>query len=388
MAMEVIKIVVQSRFPGTFELAERMKQEKIKVIPQILLIANLIFPLDCNCVQQIKIVLILSPKFCDDSDKFGVVDTDDRFDNPIPMFSHSPSRAPRKMTNPSAMAENPYHVRSISLPTRSPLVATIEEELEKLRCSEAFSPAASAVAICSGLCSLGEVYDRVAELLVLPQTQQALAQNKNEKWVEELLDGSVKLVDICDATRNVLLHMKEDGKELNSALRRRKGELSMESKVSNYLSSRKKLRKEIKKRLATLKKTDGKAACSHLPDQKKHLYMVVTFLQQVKSVTISIFHSILSFLFSSPKASKWSLVSKLMNKGYVNKGEQNTNEVESVDLALSSLQNHITEMESVKQAQKQMELLEVRLDSLEGGLERVFRRLIHTRVSLLNILTQ
>ncbi|XP_068639295.1 uncharacterized protein [Aristolochia californica] len=290
----------------------------------------------------------------------------------------------RKMTNPCAMAENPYHVRSISLPTRShPLAATIEEDLEKLRCSEAFSQTTSAEAICSGLCSLGEVYDLVAELLVLPQTQRVLAQTQN--WVEELLDGSVKLVDMCDATRNVLLQVKEDVKDLHSALRRRKGELSMESKLRAYWSSRKKLRKEIRKHLEILKKMDGKTACSPLSDQEKHLQMVVRFLREVKSMTVSIFHSILSFISSSPKTSKWSLISKLR---LVNKVEQNGDEVGRVDLALSSLQSHITEMKSVKHAQKQMEALEVRLDSLEGGVERVFRRLIQTRVSLLNILTQ
>ncbi|KAG9443160.1 hypothetical protein H6P81_019014 [Aristolochia fimbriata] len=298
------------------------------------------------------------------------------------------------MANAATMAENPYHVRSISLPTRShPLASTIEEELQKLRSSEAFTETTgvpSAAAISSGLCGLGEVYDSVAALLLLPQTQQALAQNRNEKWVEELLDGSVKLVDMCDASRNVLLHMKEDAKELHSALRRRKGDQeSMECKIAHYLSSRKKLKKQINKHLATLKKMEGNTACPPLSDQDPHLQMAARFLQEVKSITASIFLSILSFISSSPKSGKWNLISKLMRKGVVvTKGEQNTNEVESVDLALSSLQSHVAEIESVKQAQKQMEALEVRLDSLEGGIERVLRRLIQNRVSLLNILTQ
>ncbi|XP_010277255.1 PREDICTED: uncharacterized protein LOC104611754 [Nelumbo nucifera] len=124
--------------------------------------------------------------------------------------------------------------------------------------------------------------------------------------------------------------------------------------------------------------------------------MVVRVLREVCSVAISVFRAILSLLstpMSKPKVGRWDLVSKLMHRGVVvcDRHEESMNEVESVDVVLFALSrcnpSKDAELESSHLTEKRLKDLEVSLESLEEGLDFLFRRLIQTRVSLLNVLT-
>ncbi|KAH0973174.1 hypothetical protein GBA52_025330 [Prunus armeniaca] len=139
-----------------------------------------------------------------------------------------------------------YNVRSISLPVRShPSTLRTEEELNKLKAWEATTTTTSeakADSICKGLFGLKDLYICIEDLLQLPMTQQALALHQNERWVEELLDGSVKYLDVCGNTRDAILAMKESVRDLQSALRRRKvgGDSCLEDNLGSYTCIRKK----------------------------------------------------------------------------------------------------------------------------------------------------
>nr|DAD46015.1 TPA_asm: hypothetical protein HUJ06_004245 [Nelumbo nucifera] len=137
-------------------------------------------------------------------------------------------------------SENCQHVRSNSLPARShPATSTIEEELNKLKAWEELSTSSlKAETICVGLSDLGDVYECVKDLLNLPFTQQALFQFQDQKWVSEVLDTSVKLLDVCGTTRDLLLQMKQSVQDLQSGLRRRKGEeSSLQSCIDAFIST-------------------------------------------------------------------------------------------------------------------------------------------------------
>ncbi|KAK9265529.1 hypothetical protein L1049_001774 [Liquidambar formosana] len=290
-----------------------------------------------------------------------------------------------------------YDVRSISMPTRShPSTLRVEEELNKLKSWEA-SSSSKAETICTRLSGLGVLYRCIEDLLKLPLTQQLLAQNQHEKWVNEFLDGLVRYLDICSKARDAVLLMKENVGELQSALRRRKGgELSIESTVNAYICSRKNMKKEITKSLAALKQMDNKIGASPPLNLDHHLSAVTRVLREASLITISIFQSLLLLLsvpVLNPKPTKWSLVAKLVHKGLLacESRQEDMNEVGSVDFALSSLlmQNSgkFFEAEKIQSAHERLEALNCSIDSLENGLECLFRHLIHTRVSLLNILS-
>lgn len=305
------------------------------------------------------------------------------------------------MSNSCKIGEIRHHVRSISMPCRSnPNIPKSEEELRKLRIwRESSSFTSKAKNVCVGLEGLLELYKCVEDLLQLPMTQQGLIYHKNEKWVDDILDGSIRLLDICGTTKDILSQMKENVRDFRSALRRRGGggggESCKEKKVDNYISCRKKMNKCINKYVGDLKIFYRKLVSSPLDvlDQNhlnNHLEMVIRVLREVRAVTVSIFqYSLLSFM-SETKTTKWSFVSKFIQKGKVRCVDEN-DVVECVDVALRSLFRRVlsedNEVKNVEIVQYRLEELEASIEGVEAGLECVSRRLIQTRVSLLNIFT-
>ena len=287
---------------------------------------------------------------------------------------------------------NRCHVRSISLPSRShPTTLKIQEELNKLRTLEA-SSTSTLETICNGLSGLQELYKCLDELLGLPSIQQALSHRQHEKWVNDLLDGPVRILDVCGSVRDVIAQFKEKIRDLQSALRRRKGDLCVESSISNYICSRKKMNKDSKKLLAAMKKMNSNTEASPLFNQDHQLSTVIRVLTEVNAMSISIFQSLVLFL-STPvlksKPSKWSLVSKYMHKGVVSCEDKHDNvkELENIDFAVSALSNGRADLEKMQITHKGLGALEVSIESLDNGLECMFRHLIKTRASLLNIIS-
>ncbi|KAL3591857.1 hypothetical protein D5086_010497 [Populus alba] len=278
-----------------------------------------------------------------------------------------------------------YRVRSISLPSRShPTTLTVEEELNKLKEWEALSTSGS---ICNGLLGLEDLYKYVDELLNLASTQEVISRHENGKCHNELLDGSVRLLDVCSIARDTMLRFREQIQALQSALRRRKGDSSIESSVAIFTCFRKKMKKDAKKLIASLKQMDNRLGASSLLDQDQHLSAVIRVIREVNVINCSIFQSLLLFMSTSskPKQSRWSLVSKLMHKGATTceEKQENVNELEAVHAALSE----VSDSEKVKITYKKLEALVISIEDLESCLERVFRVLIKTRASLLNVIS-
>ncbi|TKY70275.1 hypothetical protein E2542_SST06565 [Spatholobus suberectus] len=291
-----------------------------------------------------------------------------------------------------------YAIRSISLPTRShPSTVRIEEELNKLKTWEA-SSSSEVERIFFGLSGLADLYKCMEDLLKLPLTQQALSHHHNQKWVDELLDCPVRFLDIVGETRDAIMLMKGNVRELQSALRRRKvGDLVIESRVSSYWSLRRNTRKQCTKSLVLLKHTEGSSFGASPPlDLDHHPSAVVRVLREASLITSSIFQSLVAFL-SSPilrsKLNKRTFVSRVMRKGVLqcNNQEENVNELEKVDLALCRMvvdnPTKDFEAENIQSAHKELEAVVVVIEGLENGLDCLFKHLINTRVSFLNIVS-
>ncbi|KAE8687057.1 GBGE184-like protein [Hibiscus syriacus] len=97
-----------------------------------------------------------------------------------------------------------FHARSNSLPsTPHPLIPQVEEHLCRLKSNEA---ATSSSSITDKSNSLRDLYELVDGWLQLPSTQNSLVKNSNDN---QLLNGSLRLLDVCGLAKDALLQVKE-----------------------------------------------------------------------------------------------------------------------------------------------------------------------------------
>ncbi|KAF8112693.1 hypothetical protein N665_0062s0044 [Sinapis alba] len=257
-----------------------------------------------------------------------------------------------------------FHVRSNSFPSRThPQAAHVNEQLARLRSSEEASTSSSS-SICQRINNIQELHESLDKLICLPVTQQALSQEQNKKAVEQLLDGSLRILDLCNMSKDGLSDMKESLMEIQSILRRKRGDLSEE--VKKYLASRKAVKRTFQKVQKSLKVT-------HAEDKNEESLAV---FGEAEAVTIALFDSLFSYISGSKTCGKWSAVSKLMNKKKVT-CEAQANEFTRVDSEFKS--ENTLKMEDVQ-------ILESFIQDLEDGLESLSKSLIKYRVSILNTL--
>ncbi|WJX45356.1 hypothetical protein P8452_32241 [Trifolium repens] len=266
------------------------------------------------------------------------------------------------------------HLRSNSLPSvPHPLVSQCEDNLQRLKSSEGASSVSSS-SICNELNGMQDLHDCIDNLLQLPIEQQALAHECNEKSDDELLERSLRILDICSAAKDFLSLSKGNMHELQSVIRRRGIKIGLTLEGVKYLALRKNMKKQIRKALVNLKSMKNELIVSSSP--------MLGFLNEAETVTLCSLEHLLLFI-SDPKGnskhSRWSTISKLMpsKRAVCDFHESETNEFQKVDAALKS--------SSSENFQSHMENLEMCIQDLEIGVEQISRKLIRNRVSLLNI---
>ncbi|CAL0304242.1 unnamed protein product [Lupinus luteus] len=282
-----------------------------------------------------------------------------------------------------------FHARSNSLPSRPhPLILQCSEHLERVKASHETSSSSSMLSHKLG--GLQDLHECVEKLVQLPLTHEALLHEPQQNWVDELLDGSLRLLDVCTAAKDSLLHTKECMRELQSIMRRRKGgEEGIIVEAKKFLTSRKVVKKAISKALGNLKAIAKKGNFS---SNTKDQLDLVGLLKDVEVVTLSIFESLLNFICGSTqsKAGNWSLVSKLIHTKRIGCSQvMEESEFSQVDEALHFFVLHMTSKSSspnIIDLSSHLEKLEFRIQDYEEGLEFMFRRMIKIRVALLNIL--
>ncbi|XP_027166514.1 uncharacterized protein LOC113766527 [Coffea eugenioides] len=258
----------------------------------------------------------------------------------------------------------------------------LRNSCKRLKSSEAASSPSHSLA-CQKLDCVKTLYECLGDLLQLHLTQQSLYNERLGKLEEEVLDRSLRLLDICGAVRDIYSQMKEGIQELESSLRRkRRGDLS--NKARSYMISKKRLNKGIRKCYKELKKAEKNCNLTVVNKNSEDVPLV-NLVKEVQLVSVLVLESVLSLLSGSktrsqPKAR--SFVSKLLLQKRSYEEESNIAAMEQIEIELDLL----NDKKSNKEVIKKLEAVDSSIEELAEMLEIVFRLLLISRVSLLNTL--
>ncbi|GFP86957.1 hypothetical protein PHJA_000839500 [Phtheirospermum japonicum] len=248
-----------------------------------------------------------------------------------------------------------FHSRSNSFPSQShPVMNDVEDRLERLKASQATSTSSSS--ICANLASLRDLHD------------EALTHEQGQNWINELLEGSLRLVDLCVFSRDIACLTKESIHELESSIRRKA------DGINAYVASRKKMNKMVNRCIKSSKSSSNQNSTA-LPS-------IGTMLKEAESIDLSILKSVLILLSgenNKENKKSWSLLSM-----FTQSSSRVHSEVaqESCDEDLCWSKKGIENVDL-----KQLKATEMCMEEIEEGLEALFRSLVKTRVSLLNALS-
>ncbi|KAJ3692854.1 hypothetical protein LUZ60_011949 [Juncus effusus] len=113
-----------------------------------------------------------------------------------------------------------FHARSISLPTKShSYVLKAEAEFYILRASLS-SSSQTAQTILDALQGVCNLYECINDIFFMPSNQNSVSHSQQRRVVDQELEDSVNLLDICSTSRDNLAEIKAHLQDLESAVRR------------------------------------------------------------------------------------------------------------------------------------------------------------------------
>ncbi|CAA0838310.1 Arabidopsis protein of unknown function (DUF241 [Striga hermonthica] len=286
------------------------------------------------------------------------------------------------------------HKRSSSMPSRPyyPLIPEFELRLQKIK-SDNFptssSSSSSLPSIAEKMNNLEQIHDFIDNLLLLPHTHQIFTRERHEKWVEQILDGYLGLVDACATTKDFISQSKDYISNLLSVLRRKR----CSEDLSEFISSRKTIKKQIQKSLRKIGSYKKNFSVLETGDKDQETNATISRLKEAESITLDLFKELLSSISrsnESSRLSKWSLVSKIMGSRKVSCREHKSSMLgfEDLDISLSKFVSKGETGSKIENLQRQLRKMELVITVIEERLECLFKRLIKSRVALLNMQSQ
>ncbi|KAJ4913990.1 hypothetical protein Rs2_08611 [Raphanus sativus] len=286
-------------------------------------------------------------------------------------------------------------VRAVSLPSRiHPLSVKLRAALTRLniwqRSSSSISVSASfgSETLLVGLVNLTELYGCVHELLESPYVRHTLRHHQKGKLLNESLNGSVVLLDVCEAAREVIVTMREHMMNLKSALRRK---CSVEKEVRAYINVRKKAKKDISKHLTGLKKMETIDIVTSI-DQDPAVAST-SVLKVTIETSVSILRHLLLYLSTTPSPSPARKIKNIIGLLPIPLASSTLavsdliKEAKSLDdIFLGSIVDSRRTFSEVEK-NKRRDIVEESFGDLEAELDSVFKCLVKNRVLFLNILS-
>ncbi|XP_057974366.1 uncharacterized protein LOC131162182 [Malania oleifera] len=309
-------------------------------------------------------------------------------------FRRSLSFSSPNPTRPS-YAGQPFHVRSISLPCRShPSISHLSAELTAFRATwaEPHSPRQTSACLFDGLTRLRNLHHSLADVLHLPHARESL--RRRPLFIENLLEALLRLVDAFETFQTLILAAKQDQLAAQVAVRKRD-----DSRITSYVRSHMRLAKEIGN-LVSAVRCVGRFAVPPSDTDTDTEAEIFGILKGVIELTVVISVAVFNGMRVSGelRRSWWVGYRKLWRKkAEVAEGIEEFEGVVGAEGLVWGLRRKKEkkvgdedEEEEVKRRvlMKRLGDLEECMGRIESGSERVFRSLINTRVSLLNVLTQ
>ncbi|KAJ4806240.1 DUF241 domain protein (DUF241) [Rhynchospora pubera] len=257
-------------------------------------------------------------------------------------------------TKPKARAA--YHVRSVSLPCRShPLISNLEEQIRAIQ-SMATSSDGTLSWIEARLSQIELLHTALNDFLNLSETKTVLQQGTTT--TDLLLDNLLKVVDSYGSFLSVIATLKQQLFEVQSALRR-----CDSNGLASSLKSQRKTEKELSRLAASLRASTKSFPLEFASDTKD--VEIVGILKEAiyatSAASVIVFNRVVAV---STAAS--TTVSSASNKilGFARKISKEDKEIV---------------------ASEKLDELEECVKIVERMSEKVFRSLVNSRVSLLNI---
>jgi Arabidopsis protein of unknown function len=257
-----------------------------------------------------------------------------------------------------------YHVRSVSLPCQShPLISNLDEQIRVVR-SWAANPEGSSAWIEAGLAHIEQLQIALDDFLQLSQTQETLQQASS---LDQLLDDLLQLVDAYGSFVSTILNLKECHSNVQSAFRRRD-----EDGMTSFLRSQRKVEKEIAQ-LASGLRTICKCRHLALSSDTKEIEIAGIVMEAIAATALA-------------SMAIFTRVGSLSENAPLKKSSGTMKSLKKLVISSSFMKRAAGKQEDIGTVEKFEELNECIRNS-ECFAERVFRSLINSRVSLLNIMT-
>ncbi|KAK1419713.1 hypothetical protein QVD17_28992 [Tagetes erecta] len=221
--------------------------------------------------------------------------------------------------------------------------------------------------------SLRDLHDSVNNLLRAPDIKCVLSEHEHDqKWIQKISESTLKMLDSCGNTKDILSLVKGHIQQLRSTFYRASLGETENKVISTYCFQRKELRKQMLKRLKSLKRMKK---VTPLDD---NLIVVANVLKEVRETIVILLESIM-LLMSMPNPNP-----KTTNM-------MKCNGVLAVKVKFTRLNSlspwEDCDVQAIQSAIERLEAVESAMEDLEVELGCIFKRLMRTRVLLLNILT-
>nr|XP_043615631.1 uncharacterized protein LOC122587511 [Erigeron canadensis] len=289
-------------------------------------------------------------------------------------FSNTPSPPSQPSSSTSRTASKRLHFRSTSLPTRShPILYQLKFHLNQLKSqwvSDSEPESIHSGKVSDALVRLRTILESLDDLLDLAPSRDSL--HRHPDWVEKVLEDFLVMVDVYGTFLMQISTLKQCSVAAQLATRRKDG-----LKTLDCLKGLKKSGREIFKLMPFLQTIRENHPNDPIGSDANPDLDIVGVIKDVIQVIIMISEAIFGGISRSFDTRKSSWMMGLKKS----KREKGIKELENGVCCLRNYKNEVLN-------KKMMHEMDQCIDGIENGIEKVFRSLINTRVSLLNVLTQ